>query len=240
MALERDEIAFHQVLTFAPEPFSLGEALLESPLFHVQIRDRGAQAEWIQFCAEEGPSPFPLGRVTLHEQGILLETFNEDRTGVLRERVNSLGSWQVTLDQVRLFQVQDAIGVACHPSEWLSRGGAHEDRIVVRTQPTAVLAGHQGAVVIHRVGQADCAWCTGLRIVEARDTCGYCGAELPTPDVAVEGQASSGVENVASAAAGIDELATRLERLPEWARSLLTNSFSFYLGIAWTWKSFRN
>jgi len=66
LALDPDGIAFHQVLTFAHEPFSLGDALQRSPLFTVEIRKRCAFGEWIRYSTEHEASFFPFGRISVH------------------------------------------------------------------------------------------------------------------------------------------------------------------------------
>jgi hypothetical protein len=107
--LDPEAIAFHQIATFSQGALSLTEALQRSPLFDLRLWDRAAEAEWIQYTADDERSLFPFGRVSVHSQGILLETFNEERMEIFLDRVNNLGSWQVTPDQTRVLRVDDAM-----------------------------------------------------------------------------------------------------------------------------------
>ena len=109
LQLERDGLVFHQLMTFAPGPVSVAEELERSPLFDVEPLDGGARAEWIRYTEEDERFFFPLGRIAVHPQGLLLETYSELRMAELRRRVDGLGILRITADQFRLLNAGDAI-----------------------------------------------------------------------------------------------------------------------------------
>jgi len=109
LRLDPDGLAFHQLLTFSPEPPPLAHDLERSPLFTARRFGEAATADWVRWAAEEERSLFPLGRVTLHSQGVLLETFSEGRLQALRDRVDDLSAWKVSSDQLRVFRTEDVI-----------------------------------------------------------------------------------------------------------------------------------
>ncbi len=102
-------LAFHQVFTFAPAPLTMTEALERSPLFRVEYVDRAARAEWMQLGPESDPGLFPLGAVTLHTSGVLLEAFGDRHMSDLRRCINGLQSFRVTADELRIVPVSEMI-----------------------------------------------------------------------------------------------------------------------------------
>jgi hypothetical protein len=109
LALKRGRIAYHQSYTFQVEHETLSQALGESPLFVVERVDGGTRAQWVRQFAEDDISPFPYGLVSLGPRGALIEAFSDDRLRILRHRVNELGPWELTIDQVRVFAPADAV-----------------------------------------------------------------------------------------------------------------------------------
>lgn len=108
LALDAATLSVHQIATFVVAPHSLVEALGASPLFTL-VEDSGvARAEWMGFSVDESLA-FPLGRITVHPQGILLDAFSEERVRELTRRVDSLGSWRVTPDETRAIRFEDAV-----------------------------------------------------------------------------------------------------------------------------------
>jgi hypothetical protein len=102
-------VAFHQLVMFSPARPELADALERSPLFLTRRTGATVVAEWIQFCVESDPSPFPLARVCLWNEGVLLESFSERRMDMLRGNLRDLGGGEISADQIRVFRVPDAI-----------------------------------------------------------------------------------------------------------------------------------
>ena len=79
-ALDAESVAWHQQHTFVAEPRTFAERIAGSERFRTELAGDGwGVADWILPSDEAEPSPFPLGRVTFHREGILLEAFSEAR-----------------------------------------------------------------------------------------------------------------------------------------------------------------
>jgi hypothetical protein len=108
-ALNPDTLSFHQLATFLQDSLSLVDRLEETPFFRVERLARGARVDWLGLLPEEDPLDFPLVRISIHPRGTLLEAFSEDRLNWCRRRIDELGSWRITSDQLRILRVPDAI-----------------------------------------------------------------------------------------------------------------------------------
>jgi hypothetical protein len=131
LRLDPEYLAFHQLATFAPAPLTLTEALERSPLFHVEYFDRAARVEWVRHNPEGDPEPFPLGVVTLHSHGILLETFGDERMTGLKSRVDGLQSLRLSADEIRIVPVAEMIA---RPRALLSPLADEDDRELDRRE----------------------------------------------------------------------------------------------------------
>ncbi len=109
LRLEADGLALHQASSFAVAPLTTTEGLERSPLFEVEYIDRAARAEWIRPDVEGDRTVFPLGVVTLHASGVLLEAFGDDRLQRLRRCVDGLQSFRVSPDELRVLPVREMI-----------------------------------------------------------------------------------------------------------------------------------
>ena len=109
LRLDPDGLAFHQASTFAAAPLTLTEALERSPLFEVEYMDRAARAEWVRHGPESDPTTFPLGIITLHASGVLLEAFGDQRMQELHHRVDGLQSFRILADELRILPVSEMI-----------------------------------------------------------------------------------------------------------------------------------
>lgn len=116
LALDPDGVAWHQLHTFAAEPRTFLERLAASPLFGGVLRDDWGSVEWIRPVADAERCPFPLGRVTVHPGGILVETFSEERLVALRRHASALGAGPVTADETRAFRLEHLLA---HPDSLL-------------------------------------------------------------------------------------------------------------------------
>lgn len=104
-----DDLSFHQVVTFSLSPPPLADHLERSPLFTIRRFPHSSLAEWVRWTPEHDASPFPFGRVTLFDQGVLLEAFSERWMRALRGRVDALSAWKVSADERRIYQLPDVI-----------------------------------------------------------------------------------------------------------------------------------
>ncbi|GJM45610.1 MAG: hypothetical protein DHS20C21_24520 [Gemmatimonadota bacterium] len=130
-ALDAKRATFHQMATFVVWPHSLVAAVAASPLFEIRERDDVVRAEWMAASLDE-PSAYPLGRITLHSNGVVLDAFSEERIADLQRAVDGLGSWRVTADETRAFSLEDLLAnpaAVLHPVEE-SRGRAPTARDV--------------------------------------------------------------------------------------------------------------
>jgi hypothetical protein len=108
-ALDASGVAWHQSHTFLAEPRTFAERLAESDRFRAALAGDGwGVADWIRPAEEPEPSPFPLGRVTVHPGGVLLEAFSQSRLDALRRRASDLGGGALTADETRAFPI-DAV-----------------------------------------------------------------------------------------------------------------------------------
>lgn len=108
-ALDPAGVAYHQLVSSAPPPDHLAEALERSPLFRIERLEHGARAEWMQATPESDRCLFPLGRVCLHPEGLLLEGFSEERLRRLRACMEEVVAGRMTTDQTRVFRVDAAL-----------------------------------------------------------------------------------------------------------------------------------
>jgi hypothetical protein len=119
LALDPEGVSLHQLATFVAGSDLLAEALAHSPLFTLAREGSVARAEWIATAPEE-PVPYPLGRVTLHARGILLEGFAESRIAELRRHLDPLGPLRISADETRAFRLEELLrepARAFHPVE---------------------------------------------------------------------------------------------------------------------------
>jgi hypothetical protein len=119
LLLAENGVTLHQIATFVKEPAPLADAVEASPLFDAESADGGMRAEWIALAPDE-PVPFPLGRVTIHAGGVLLEGFAEARVDELRRALDALAAVPLTVDETRAFKLEDLLvdpGRAMHPLE---------------------------------------------------------------------------------------------------------------------------
>jgi hypothetical protein len=133
-ALDPAGAAWHQHHTFATEPRTFAERLSASCWFSGGPRHTWGTADWVLAAEDEDPSPFPLGRVTVHPAGILLEAFSEERLSALARRANELGGGRLTADETRTFRLEH---VLARPSALLDplselSGRAPDARAVAR------------------------------------------------------------------------------------------------------------
>jgi hypothetical protein len=128
LALDPEDAAWHQLHTFVPEPRTFLERLAASPLFHGLPRRGWGRAEWVRPSASVGRAAFPLGRVTVHAGGILLETFSESRLDALLRCANALGAGKLTADETRAFRLDHLLAhpdaLMQPPAAALARGHA--------------------------------------------------------------------------------------------------------------------
>lgn len=113
LRLEPDVVAWHQQQSFVADPGVFAERLALSPLFSGEFRRGRGRAEWVRLDDEADDLPFPLGRVTVHDAGILLEAFSEARIVLLRARVQALGAGTFAPDETRTFPLEAALA---HPA----------------------------------------------------------------------------------------------------------------------------
>ncbi len=109
LRLEPDAVAWHQSQSFVAEPGTFAERLEASPLFRGAFRRGRGRAEWIRLDDEADVLPFPLGLVTVHDDGVLLEAFSEERMAALCARVQDLNAGTFTPDETRAFPVELAL-----------------------------------------------------------------------------------------------------------------------------------
>jgi hypothetical protein len=112
LALDPDDVAWHQLHTFVPEPRTFLERLRESPYFRGAPTRGWGHADWIRLSGTSPCSTFPLGRVTVHSGGILLDAFSEARLEAMRRRASTLGGGKLTPDETRSFPLEH---VLAHP-----------------------------------------------------------------------------------------------------------------------------
>jgi hypothetical protein len=112
--LQPAQVALHQLATFTPDAHGHIEALERSAHFHVRRVGRGAVAEWMRISAERDPSAFPLGRISVHPAGLLLEAFSERRLDWLGSEAAEAGLGRVRADQVRVFPIAEALANPSH------------------------------------------------------------------------------------------------------------------------------
>jgi hypothetical protein len=112
--LQPAHVALHQLATFTPDHRGRIEALARSPFFRLRPVEHGAVAEWVRISAERDPSSFPLGRISVHPSGLLLEAFSERRMDLLGSAVFESGLGRVRADQLRVFPVAEALGNPKH------------------------------------------------------------------------------------------------------------------------------
>lgn len=102
-ALDPGDVAWHQSHTFLVEPHTFAERIVESGRFKSEIgREGWGIADWVP---PDDEAPFPLGRVTVHPGGILLEAFSETRLAALRRSATELGGGALTADETRSFAI---------------------------------------------------------------------------------------------------------------------------------------
>jgi len=108
LALDSRGVSLHQLATFVIGAGALSEALERSPLFALgKIGDIWV-AEWFAMAPEE-TLPYPLGRVTLHPRGILLEGFAESRLEEMTRHLDALGPLRITADETRAFRLEELL-----------------------------------------------------------------------------------------------------------------------------------
>lgn len=120
LRLDPDAVAWHQSQSFVAEPGAFADRLQASPLFRGGFRRGRGRAEWIRFDDESDALAFPLGLVTVHDDGILLEAFSEERMAALGARVRELNAGAFTPDETRVFPVEHALanpGALARPLE---------------------------------------------------------------------------------------------------------------------------
>ncbi len=120
LRLDPDVVAWHQSQSFVAEPGGFAERLEASPLFRGAFRRHRGRAEWIRFDDESDALAFPLGLVTVHDDGILLDAFSEERMAALCSRVRELGAGAFTPDETRVFPLGHALanpGALARPLE---------------------------------------------------------------------------------------------------------------------------
>lgn len=135
LRLDPDVVAWHQSQSFVTEPETFADRLQASPLFLGEFRRGRGRADWIRLDDEADVLPFPLGRVTVHDEGVLLEAFAEERMTALRARVQDLNAGTFTADETRAFPLRFALqnpGALAQPLEE-KRGEALDRRDVART-----------------------------------------------------------------------------------------------------------
>lgn len=124
LLLADDVVTLHQVATFVKGSASLADAVQASPLFDAEALEGGLRAEWIALGPDE-PLPFPLGRLTVHAGGVLLEGFAETRVHELRRELDRLAPVRLRVDETRAFRLEDLLidpGRAMHPLEEAAGG----------------------------------------------------------------------------------------------------------------------
>lgn len=115
--LQPAHVALHQLATFVPDHHGTIEALERSPFFRLRPVEHGAVAEWIRTSAERDPFWFPLGRISIHPSGLLLETFSERRLDLMGSAAFESGLGRVRADQLRVFPVAEALANPRHLSQ---------------------------------------------------------------------------------------------------------------------------
>ena len=132
LRLDPDVVAWHQLQSFVAEPRRFADGLSTSPLFRDALRRGRGSAEWIRYDDEDDVLPFPLGRVTVHAGGVLLEAFSEERVHALQHCVQGLAAGRLAADEIRVFRLETAL---LNPDALLQplrgrRGGALDERDV--------------------------------------------------------------------------------------------------------------
>jgi len=122
LAMDPDAVAWHQLHTFATESHTFLERLVASPLFGGVLRHDWGTVEWNRPRPDAERCAFPLGLVTVHAGGLLLEAFSEERLGELRRHACELGAGPVTADETRAFRLEHVL--------------AHPDALFQPLQPT--------------------------------------------------------------------------------------------------------
>ena len=122
LAMDPDAVAWHQLHTFAAESRTFLERLVTSPLFGGVLRHDWGTVEWIRPRPDAELCAFPLGLVTVHAGGLLLEAFSEERLADLRRHASELGAGPVTADETRAFRLEHVL--------------AHPDALFQPLQPT--------------------------------------------------------------------------------------------------------
>lgn len=112
LALDPEEATWHQLHTFAAEPRTFLERLSASPLFQGAPARGWGRADWVRASGSVGRAAYPLGRITVHEGGVLLDAFSEDRLKALLRCANHLGAGRLTADETRAFRLEH---VLAHP-----------------------------------------------------------------------------------------------------------------------------
>lgn len=107
LALDPRFVAVHQLATFVVEPRTVGRALSDSPLFAVETAAPVVRGEWHTLPDGEELT-FPLGRVTVHPDGLLLEAFSEERIAALRRHIDAFGAQRATPDETRALPLDEA------------------------------------------------------------------------------------------------------------------------------------
>lgn len=119
LTLDPENVSLHQLATFVIGSDLLAEAMAKSSLFAQHPDDNSATWEWIATGPEE-TLPYPLGRVTLHKRGILLEGFAESRIREMTRHLDALGPLRISADETRAFRLEDLLREpkrALHPLE---------------------------------------------------------------------------------------------------------------------------
>lgn len=119
--------AFRQLLAFDRDVMELSRTLEQSPLFRKCAALEGSY-EWNRPHPDEEETPFPLGRISLGEASLILDSVSEEREAQLGRALESASGTAWEWDERRVFAWEDALerpqALAFASSPWTRDGVA--------------------------------------------------------------------------------------------------------------------
>jgi hypothetical protein len=107
--LDPAQCAFRQWIAFDADAEGLESQLSRSPLFRRGIGRGKRRFEWIRFHLEDEEAPFPLGRVSLSDAMVILESVTPEREMHLQRSIDAAWAGRLSGDETRVLSWEDAL-----------------------------------------------------------------------------------------------------------------------------------